>query len=120
MHPIHSAGSRRRRRRIQPAFHRLQQPFHRERLADVIDHAQILGVGLVPAAFVGRDHDDRRGVGLALEMLQHRVASHARHHHVENDQIGVMRVHHLLALLAVASLHDTMALPLQQDAQAVA
>src|SRR5262249_7498845 len=37
----------------QSPFHRLQEPLHRERLADVIDDAQVLGVRLVPAALVG-------------------------------------------------------------------
>src|SRR5437764_10550496 len=45
-------------------------PIYGERLADVIDDAEILGVGLVTAAFVGRDHNDGRGVRLAAEMFE--------------------------------------------------
>src|SRR3712207_7347488 len=47
----------------------------------------------VPAALVGRDHDERRGVGLVPEVLQDRVAAHALHHHVENDQVRPFLVH---------------------------
>src|SRR5438105_4165878 len=44
----------------------LQQSVHGERFADVVDHTKVLGVGLVAAALVGGDHDDRRCVRFAL------------------------------------------------------
>src|SRR5215469_5283327 len=105
---------------LQAALDGLQEALHGEGLADVIDDAEVLGVGLVAAALVGGNHDDGRGVGLALEVLQHRVAAHARHHHVQDDQVGPLVVDLLLALLAVAGLDDAVALLLQDDAQAVA
>src|SRR5262249_28744348 len=83
----------------QAALDRLEEALHGERLADVVDDAEVLRVGLVAAALVGGDHDDRRGVGLAAEVLQDGVAAHARHHHVEDDQVGPVLVYQLLALL---------------------
>ena len=53
-------------------------------------------------------------------MLEHRVAAHARHHHVEDDEVGVVLVDQALALLAVAGLEHAIALPLEHDAQPVA
>src|SRR5438105_1934744 len=47
----------------EPTMDRFEQPLHGEGLANVIDDAQVLGVRLVPAAFVSGDHDDRRRVG---------------------------------------------------------
>src|SRR5262249_24168529 len=90
-----------------------QQAFHGERLADVVDDAEVFRVRLVTAALVGGNHDDRRRVGLAAEVLQHRVAAHARHHHVEDHEVGPLVVDLLLALLAVARLDDAVALPLE-------
>src|SRR4051812_35646921 len=54
----------------QAALDGFEQAFHREWFADVVDDAEVLGIGLVPAALVGGDHDDRRGVGLALEVFE--------------------------------------------------
>src|SRR5438067_10495727 len=64
----------------------LEQALHGEGLANVVDDAEVLDVGLVPAALVGGDHDNGRGVGLAAEVFQNGKASHARHHHVEDDE----------------------------------
>src|SRR5262249_30814859 len=104
----------------QALVHRLEQPLHGEGLADVIDDAEVLGVGLVPAALVGGDHDDRRGVRLVAEVLQDGVAAHARHHHVQDHQVRAVLVDQALALLAVAGLEDAVALALEHQAQAVA
>src|SRR2546425_995341 len=75
----------------------LEQAFHGERFADVIDDAEVFGVGLVPAALVGGNHDDGRGIGLAAEVFQDGIAAHARHHHVENDEVGALVVDLLFA-----------------------
>src|SRR4051794_3335278 len=47
---------------LEAALDRLEQALHGERLADVLNDSEPLGVGLVPAALVGGDHDDGRGV----------------------------------------------------------
>ena len=38
------------------------------------------------AALTGIDGDKQRGIGLIVEMFQHRVAAVPRHGHVEHDQ----------------------------------
>src|SRR5438105_2737786 len=62
--------------------------FHGEWLAEVFDDAQEFGISLVAAAFVGGDHDDGRGFLLALEVFQDGGTTHARHHHLRDDQVG--------------------------------
>ena len=43
---------------VQQPADAIQQPIHRERLADVVIDPEHLGVRLVPAALVGGHHDD--------------------------------------------------------------
>jgi hypothetical protein len=100
------------------ALHRLNQPFQCERFAEVIDHAQVFRVSLVAASLVRGHHDDRRGL-FAAEMLQNRIAAHSRHHHVQNHQVRFVIVDHLLALMAVVRVDDSVALPFQHQAQPV-
>ncbi len=57
---------------------------------------------------------------LPLEMLQNGIAAHARHHHVEDDEVGMMLIDHVLALLAVAGLNHAIALFFQEHSEAVA
>ncbi len=58
-------------------------------------------------------------IGLALEMLQDRIAAHARHHHVQNDQVGALLVDQVLALLAIAGLQNLVPLALKDGPNAV-
>ena len=98
---------------------RFQEPLHRERLADVVDDPEVLGVRLVPAPLVGGNHDDRRSVGLAAEVFEYRVAAHPRHHHVEDHQVWLLVVDRLFALVPVVGLDDLVPLPLQDGPQPV-
>src|SRR5207302_10743472 len=51
-------------RRSQSFLDAIEEPLHGEWFTDVINNAQVLGVGLVAAPLVGRDHDDGRRVRL--------------------------------------------------------
>src|SRR5256885_1594403 len=76
-------------------------------------------VRLGPAALVGRNHDDWRGVGLALEVFEDRVPTHGRHHHVEDGQIGPLLVDGLFTLVAVAGRDGAVSLALQHGPRGV-
>ena len=77
------------------------------------------GIRLVPAAFVGGDHDDGRSVLFIAEMFEDRIAALARHHHIEDDEIGPLLVDEVLPLLAVAGLEHLVALRFEDGADAV-
>jgi hypothetical protein len=53
-------------------------------------------------------------------MFEHGIAPHARHHHIENDQVRPLLVNGLFALLAVARLDNPETFPFQDEAQSIA
>jgi len=87
----------------------LEEPVHRERLSDVVEHAKLPGVMLVAIAFVRCEHDKGRSAPLAAEMFQHRQAAPARHHHVQNDQVWPVRIDNLLGFVAIVCLKGAIA-----------
>ena len=52
-------------------------------------------------------------------MFEDRVAAHARHHHVEDDEVRLGVVNGVLALVAVVRLQHAEALALEDGAEAV-
>ena len=88
-----SAGSGPRGRRVVRGLKDLldgpEQLIGRERLADVVADAQEFGVGAMPAPLVGGDHDRRDQAAVeGFELLQDQEPALARHHHVQDDQVG--------------------------------
>ncbi|MCY1428501.1 hypothetical protein D9M71_443880 [compost metagenome] len=75
-----------------------------DRLGDVVHRADLEALGLVVDIGQCGDEDHRDGAGrrLALEHPAHLVAGHARHHHVEQDQVGPLAAGQLDGLVAVA------------------
>jgi hypothetical protein len=53
-------------------------------------------------------------------MFQNWIATHARHHHVEDDQIGPHPIDHFTRLATVACLKHFVALAFKDKAQAIA
>jgi len=58
-----------------------------ERLGDVREHAAAQRLGRGPGVRVGGDHDDRYVHAETADLLEHLEAAHARHVHVQQDQI---------------------------------
>lgn len=85
---------------------------------------ELLGAGFQPAdaraRFTeGRQHDDRntcRGF-VALQVAGHLVAVHARHHDVQQDQVGRPLGHDLQRFFTAARTQGLVALVLQQGFQ---
>ena len=73
--------------------------------------------GFVSASFVRGDHDDGRRSLQRFEELQNREASHARHHHVGDDQVGLERLDLALAFHSVLSVTHAVAVALEDADQ---
>ncbi len=94
---------------------RADELLHRERLADVVLDAEELGVGAVAASLVAGDHDRRdQAAGAALELLQHEEAALLGHHHVQDDQVGVLPLGDGQAGVTVAGDQNAIA-PVLED-----
>ena len=74
----------------------------RERLQQIVDRLHLEGADRV-LVVGGREHDVRRR---PRERLQHLEAVHARHLHVEEDEVGLPLLDHLQRLDAVGRLAD--------------
>ena len=88
---------------------RLDELLHREWLADVIFDTEEFGVGAVSAAFVAGDHD--RGDEPpcpAFELFEDEEAALLGHHHVEDDEVGVLALSDGEAGVAVARDEDSV------------
>ena len=79
---------------------------------------KVLGAGAQPehpgvAIVQGGDHDDGNVLGgeVALDLARHLVAVHARHHDVEQDQVGRLLRHHGERFLAAGGGQEDESLP---------
>ena len=103
-------------------FRGLDQLLGVEGLAD--EAADASGVGLGELALVDlaaeHQHRDRADPVLLLDAAEHLPAVHARHHHVEEDQVGRLLLERAQALLGVACLADDVALELEVGAHVLA
>jgi hypothetical protein len=88
-----------------------------ERLDDVVVRAGGEPDDLVGRQALGRQHDDRHGgrVRVGTQLPAQLDAVDARHHHVEQDQVGHLPGDLLLGVGAVAGDPDLVALEPQVD-----
>ena len=82
------------------------------RLGDVVlgDLLEEVGLGV---AGVDRGQDDDRQVGLGLDLAGQGQAVHARHHHVDDQQVRPRRAQPAEGLVAVARGRDLVAVGAQ-------
>ena len=83
--------------RLAAAQHRLDaghELHHAEGLDEVVVRAEVETADPVILRALGRGHDDRDGAQLRrrLHALQQLDAVHTGQHHVEHDQIGLLRL----------------------------
>src|SRR5262249_24962966 len=84
-----------------------------ERLRDVVVRAQLEAQDLVELVVARREHDDRNGA-LGPQALADLEPVELRDHHVEHDEVYVLRPEPVDRLLAVARLQDAKALSLER------
>ena len=95
-------------------IHALHQSVHREGLVNVVSDAKQFSILLVPLAFVSSDHDDRhRNLAVLAQSFKNQKATSLWHHHVQDEQIGVLGFGVGDALVSVASNRDSEAFRLQ-------
>ena len=94
---------------------RLRQPLQLERLLDVGVGSDAEGVRAVGAAGAGGQHDDRHGdrLGRGAQLLGQLVAVHARHHDVDDRQVGRLLARQDERLVAVGREQHLVAEALQ-------
>ena len=82
------------------------------RLGDVVLGDLLEQVGLRVAGIDGGEHDDRQ-VGLGLDLAREGQAVHARHHHVDDQQVGPTGTQPTERLVPVARGRDLVAVRAQ-------
>ena len=92
----------------------------RERLLDEVERALLGRLDRGADGPVAGDHDDRQRLVHRAEALEHLEAVHARHLHVEQDEIGRLALGQRQAFLAGGRADELVAFVFERHAQRVA
>ena len=100
-------------------LHPRDQLPHGEGLGDVIVCADLQPQHLVRFLLAGGQDDHGDVVSLFPEGAAHVKADHLRQHHIQQDDVGILRPGFGQTVCAVVGLHGAVAFPLEVEAQNV-
>ena len=107
------------RRAADVRLHAGHQLAHGKGLGDVVVRADLQAEDLVLLLLAGGENDDRHIVALGAQSAADVKAHHLRHHHVEQDEVGLFLARERETRLAVVGLERGVALALEVEADDV-